>query len=157
MASAPLKLWSRSDATERARDTVIVWALSGTDLVRRTCVNGSQTDLAVVATGIATFTPAACAAPCTIAVTVTFGAAGHERSDAQSWTLTVQPPGSDVVTRVGLDDGPAAAALIMAIVFVTVIGMVIAGGAQLLVGEPARHRRVCTRPLATVSTRPTRR
>lgn len=87
---APLKLASRSTATAATLDTTVVWALSGTDLVRRTCVNGAQTDQFVVADGIAAFTPAACAAPCTSrAISVTFTAAADGRIVAQSWTLAV--------------------------------------------------------------------
>ena len=87
---APLKLLSRSTATAATIDTTVVWVLSGTDLVRRTCVNGATTDEFVVADGIAAFVPAACAAPCTSrTISVTFSAAAEGRIDEQSWTLAV--------------------------------------------------------------------
>lgn len=87
---APLKLLSRSTATAATIDTTVVWVLSGTDLVRRTCVNGTKTDEFVVADNIASFVPAACAAPCTSrTISVTFSAAADGRVDAQSWTLAV--------------------------------------------------------------------
>jgi prepilin-type N-terminal cleavage/methylation domain-containing protein len=92
---APLKLWSRSNIAGGARDTVTVWARSGTDLVRRTCVNGAQIKSSIVAKGIEVFTPAACAAPCTSpTVSVTYSAAGSGKIAGQSWTLTVRRRGA---------------------------------------------------------------
>lgn len=93
--TAPLKLLSRSTATAATLDTVVVWVLSGTELVRRTCVNGTQTDQFVVSDHISAFTPAACAAPCTTrSIAVTFTAAADGRIAAQSWTLTVARRGA---------------------------------------------------------------
>lgn len=90
VANPGLKLLSRSTATAASLDTTIVWVLSGTDLVRRTCVNGTQTDSFVVADNVSAFTPAACAAPCTSrTISVTFTAAADGNIDARSWTLAV--------------------------------------------------------------------
>jgi prepilin-type N-terminal cleavage/methylation domain-containing protein len=92
---APLKLSSRSTATAATLDTTVVWVLHGTDLVRRTCVNGAQTDEFVVTEHVSAFTPAACAAPCTSrSISVTFTAAADGRIDAQSWTLSVARRGA---------------------------------------------------------------
>lgn len=92
---APLKLRSRSTATAASIDTTVVWVLRGTDLVRRTCVNGTTTDEFVVADDIASFVPTACAAPCTArTISVTFSAAAVGRVDAQSWTLAVARRGA---------------------------------------------------------------
>jgi prepilin-type N-terminal cleavage/methylation domain-containing protein len=92
---APLKLSSRSTATAASLDTMVVWVLSGTDLLRRTCVNGTQTDEFVVADHVSAFTPAACAAPCTSrSISVTFTAAADGRIAAQSWTLSVARRGA---------------------------------------------------------------
>ncbi len=88
--SAPLKFSSRSDVTKATKDTVVAWSLSGTDLIRRTCLNGTTTTEHVIATGISAFTPGTCAVSCTsnkISVTFT-AAAAHDVSEA-SWTLTV--------------------------------------------------------------------
>lgn len=88
--SATLKFSSRSDAAASTRDTVVAWSLSGTDLVRRTCLNGTQTSQRVIATGISAFTPPTCAVPCTAAtISVTFTAAAAHDVSAASWTLTV--------------------------------------------------------------------
>ena len=90
VANPGLKLRSRSTATSATLDTTVVWVLSGTDLVRRTCVDGTQTDQFVVADNVSAFTPAACAAPCTSrTISVTFTAAADGRIDARSWTLAV--------------------------------------------------------------------
>lgn len=90
VAAPGLKLMSRSTATAPTIDTTVVWVLTGTDLVRRTCVNGAQTDQFVVADNVAAFTPSSCGAPCTArTITVTFTAASRGRVAAQSWTLAV--------------------------------------------------------------------
>jgi prepilin-type N-terminal cleavage/methylation domain-containing protein len=92
---APLKMWSRSQAANNTRDTLVVWVRSGTDLVRRTCVNGVQTASTIVATGIGAFTPSTCAAPCTAtAITVSFSANGVGTIPKQTWSLTVQRRGA---------------------------------------------------------------
>jgi prepilin-type N-terminal cleavage/methylation domain-containing protein len=87
---APLKVWSRSSAALDSRDTVVTWSLAGTDLVRRTCVNGASTNSRVIASGIESFAPATCAAPCNAAtITVTFRAKGQGQIEPQTWTITV--------------------------------------------------------------------
>jgi prepilin-type N-terminal cleavage/methylation domain-containing protein len=92
---APLKMWSRSQAANNSRDTLVVWIRSGSDLVRRTCVNGVQTASTVVATGIGAFTPSTCVAPCTAsAITVSFSATGAGKVPPQTWSLTVQRRGA---------------------------------------------------------------
>ena len=88
--SASLKLYSRSDATKATKDTVVAWALVGTDLVRRTCTGGTQTSEHVIAKGVSAFTPGACAVSCTSnKISVTFTAAAAHEVSAASWTLTV--------------------------------------------------------------------
>jgi len=96
VANPGLKLKSRTDATaglSGTNITTVVWALSGTDLMRRTCVNGVQTDSFRVAGGISAFTPTGCSNPCTnLTLTVTFKAAAvgtNGKVPEQSWTLKV--------------------------------------------------------------------
>lgn len=87
---APLKLRSRSSAGAAAVDTTVVWVLSGTSLVRRTCNSaGTVVESFVVANRISAFTPAACAAPCTAAaISVTFTSQGGMDVPTQQWALT---------------------------------------------------------------------
>ncbi len=93
--SATLKFSSRSDATKATKDVVVAWELSGTDLLRRTCLSGTQTSQRVIATGISAFAPATCAVSCTAnKISVTFtSAAAHDVAEA-SWTLAVTRRGA---------------------------------------------------------------
>lgn len=89
--TAPLKVRARSSASVAATDTTIVWALSGTDLVRRTCNGaGTVTNSFVVANRVSAFTPAACAAPCTAStISVTFTTQGGLDVPTQNWSVAV--------------------------------------------------------------------
>jgi prepilin-type N-terminal cleavage/methylation domain-containing protein len=85
---APLKLRTRSTASATVLDTTVVYLLSGSDLVRRTC-DPSGTSSFTVANRISAFTPSACAAPCNAtSLTVTFTTQAGLDVPAQPWSLT---------------------------------------------------------------------
>jgi hypothetical protein len=90
---APLQMRSRSAASSDVLDTLVVWRLAGADLVRTMCI-GVQTESRVVASGISTFAPAACAAQCIArTISVRFAAKGSGAIVEQEWTLTVSRRG----------------------------------------------------------------
>ena len=92
---AALKMWSRSAASSAVRDTLAVWRLADGKLTRAVCVGGIQTESKVVASGIATFTPGACAAPCTSrSISVRFAAKGSGAIVEQTWMLTISRRGA---------------------------------------------------------------
>ncbi|MBI4934845.1 MAG: type II secretion system protein [Actinobacteria bacterium] len=92
---AALKMWSRSAASSSVRDTLVAWRLADGKLTRAVCVGGIQTESKVIASDIAMFTPAACAAPCTSrSISVRFAAKGSGQIEEQTWTLTVSRRGA---------------------------------------------------------------